>query len=191
MEKKLQRSREDEMIAGVCSGLAEHFDIDVTWIRIAFVLAVMLGASGILAYIILWIVVPKKPISYNFNNSNADSQLNHQADYSNPTKPIKPKKKNNGNFRLFLGVIFVLLGSFFFLEELDLIPKWLEWDTFWPVILIAMGIYILTAGFYKKRVESDEPNDMNQPESQFMDNTDIENTGEDNSSTNESLEKPL
>ena len=43
MEKKLQRNQQDKMIAGVCSGLADYFDVDVTWVRIAFVVAVMVG----------------------------------------------------------------------------------------------------------------------------------------------------
>jgi phage shock protein PspC (stress-responsive transcriptional regulator) len=51
MEKKLQRIEQEKMIAGVCTGLAEYFDIDVTWIRIAFVIAVLAGASGILVYV--------------------------------------------------------------------------------------------------------------------------------------------
>ena len=61
MEKRLQRNKEEKKIAGVCSGLADYFDVDVTIIRVAFVVAVMAGLSGILAYLILWIVVPAKP----------------------------------------------------------------------------------------------------------------------------------
>jgi phage shock protein C len=68
MERKLQRNTLDKKLAGVCSGLAEYFDIDVTLIRVAFIMAVVAGFSGILAYIILWIIVPVKPVipgSYN------------------------------------------------------------------------------------------------------------------------------
>ena len=61
MEKKLQRDKQNKKLAGVCSGLAEYFEIDVTLVRVAFVLTVMAGLSGGLAYIILWIVMPVKP----------------------------------------------------------------------------------------------------------------------------------
>ena len=62
MERKLQRNTQDKKLAGVCSGLAEYFDVDVTLIRVVFIMAVLAGFSGILAYIILWIIVPVKPL---------------------------------------------------------------------------------------------------------------------------------
>jgi phage shock protein C len=58
MEKKLTRNVHDKMLAGVCSGLADYFGIDVTLVRVAFIVAVLAGLSGVLAYIILWVVVP-------------------------------------------------------------------------------------------------------------------------------------
>jgi phage shock protein C len=62
MEKKLYRSRTDRKIAGVCGGLAEYFNIDPTIVRVIAV-AMLLpgGAPGILAYLILWAIVPEKP----------------------------------------------------------------------------------------------------------------------------------
>ena len=49
------------MIAGVCGGLGEYFDIDPTLVRLALIFLVLLGGSGILAYIIAWIVIPMEP----------------------------------------------------------------------------------------------------------------------------------
>lgn len=46
------------MIAGVCGGIGEYFDVDPTIVRIIWVLVVLFGGSGILVYIILWIVIP-------------------------------------------------------------------------------------------------------------------------------------
>jgi len=59
--KRLIRSRTDRMIAGVCGGLAEYFDLDVSIIRILFVVLTIFTAAfpGILVYIIMWIVVPE------------------------------------------------------------------------------------------------------------------------------------
>jgi phage shock protein C len=78
MERKLQRNTLDKKIAGVCSGLAEYFDIDVTLVRVAFIVAVLAGFSGILAYIILWIIVPAKPFmhgSYSGRNDRTDYRV--------------------------------------------------------------------------------------------------------------------
>ncbi|WP_148339648.1 PspC domain-containing protein [Aquicella siphonis] len=59
--KKLYRSRRESMIAGVCGGIAEYFNIDPTWVRILFVLFFFAGGCALLAYVILWVLVPLRP----------------------------------------------------------------------------------------------------------------------------------
>ena len=75
--KRLYRSRIDRMIAGVCGGLAKYFDIDPTIVRVLFVVSIFIGGGGILAYIILWIVVPEEQII--FQSAGQDSQ-SYQSD---------------------------------------------------------------------------------------------------------------
>ena len=60
-KKKLMRSSTDKKIAGVCAGLADYFDMDPTVIRVLWLLTVLCAGTGILAYIILWIVLPLAP----------------------------------------------------------------------------------------------------------------------------------
>jgi phage shock protein C len=59
--KRLMRSSTDKKIAGVCAGLADYFDMDPTIIRVLWLLLVICGGTGILAYVILWIVLPLAP----------------------------------------------------------------------------------------------------------------------------------
>ena len=58
--RRLTRSSKHKMIAGVCGGLAEYFVLDVTVVRVAYVILSVLSAAfpGILAYIILMVVMP-------------------------------------------------------------------------------------------------------------------------------------
>jgi phage shock protein C len=56
--RQLMRSQANKRIAGVCGGIAEYFDIDPTLVRVAFVVAALVG-PGVLLYVILWIVLPK------------------------------------------------------------------------------------------------------------------------------------
>ncbi|HZP22224.1 MAG TPA: PspC domain-containing protein [Terriglobales bacterium] len=58
---KLMRSRTDRKIAGVCAGFAEYFDIDVTIVRVVWLIVALFGGGGVLAYVIAWIVVPEEP----------------------------------------------------------------------------------------------------------------------------------
>ena len=57
--KKLYRNTENKMLAGVCSGIADYFDIDPTLVRLGWVLFSLLGGSGLLAYIIAALIIPK------------------------------------------------------------------------------------------------------------------------------------
>ncbi len=58
--KKLFRDGDDKFLGGVASGIAYYFDVDVIWIRIALIVAVFAGfGSGLLIYIILWILLPE------------------------------------------------------------------------------------------------------------------------------------
>jgi phage shock protein PspC (stress-responsive transcriptional regulator) len=62
MASQLTRSETDKVIGGVAGGLAAYFGIDPTLVRVAWVIAAIMG-WGILAYVILWIVLPKGPMS--------------------------------------------------------------------------------------------------------------------------------
>ena len=59
--RKLYRSKTNRQLAGVCGGLAEHFNLDPTLIRVLFVLLAVLGGSGVILYVAMWIIVPKEP----------------------------------------------------------------------------------------------------------------------------------
>jgi phage shock protein C len=59
--RKLYRSRTNRQVAGVCGGLAEYFSVDATLIRVLFVVLAVLGGSGIVLYLALWIIVPREP----------------------------------------------------------------------------------------------------------------------------------
>lgn len=64
MSKKLYRSNVNKMVAGVCGGIAEYFDLDPTLIRLGWVVFCALGGSGILVYLIAAIVIPQNPVQF-------------------------------------------------------------------------------------------------------------------------------
>jgi phage shock protein PspC (stress-responsive transcriptional regulator) len=59
--RKLMRSSVDKKLGGVCAGLADYFDLDATIIRLVWLLSVLFAGTGILVYVILWIVLPLAP----------------------------------------------------------------------------------------------------------------------------------
>ncbi len=73
MEKKLYRSLDDSMLAGVCGGIGEYFDVDPTLIRILFVGFVVFGfGSPIVLYIIMALIMPVRPAQVDPSRSATD-----------------------------------------------------------------------------------------------------------------------
>jgi len=60
--KRLVRPRADRKVAGVCAGFAEYFDLDTSLVRAIWLLVAVFGGTGVLAYIICWIVMPEEPL---------------------------------------------------------------------------------------------------------------------------------
>ena len=60
--KRLYRNQHNKILAGVCSGLGDYFNIDPVIIRLLWVVLTIFGGAGILIYIIAWIIIPEKPV---------------------------------------------------------------------------------------------------------------------------------
>ncbi len=58
--RRLERSKKNRIIAGVCGGIGEYFKIDPVLIRLLCVLAILGAGSGLIAYIIAWIIIPEE-----------------------------------------------------------------------------------------------------------------------------------
>jgi phage shock protein C len=58
--KRLERRLDGRMVAGVCSGVADYFGIDVNLVRLGFVVATFIGFIGVLAYLAAWVILPEE-----------------------------------------------------------------------------------------------------------------------------------
>jgi len=136
MQKRLYRSRKDQVIGGVCGGIAEHFGVDSVIVRLFAVLAVFFGGGGLLAYIIMWIVIPEEP-----RNSDYDDYENRDYKDGDYKETYKDYPVNKHNTQAVLGAGLIGLGVFL------VVKRYIPWDIseyFWPALLIIGGIYILT-----------------------------------------------
>jgi len=138
MEKKLQRDESNKVLAGVAAGLAEYFEIDVIWIRLIFLLMVIMGLSGVLVYLILWIVVPAKPY---FQTFHTDYRVDEQAPVD--LDPGLPRTKPKSKATPVLGMLFVALGIYFLFEEFGFVPDWFDLSKLWPIVFIIIGVVFL------------------------------------------------
>jgi phage shock protein PspC (stress-responsive transcriptional regulator) len=59
--KRLQRSRRNRIIAGVCGGIAEYFDWSPSTVRLVFIASLILPGTQVVIYLLLWILMPNAP----------------------------------------------------------------------------------------------------------------------------------
>ncbi len=139
MGKRLYRSRKEKVLGGVAGGLAEYFSIDPTLVRILFVVTVFAGGSGILAYIILWIIIPEEPLIFDTNEEKAADTQEQDKKMEEHFHALNAQRQKR---RVFFGVALVILGMFFLAD--NLIPHIDFFDLF-PIILIIVGIALLVS----------------------------------------------
>ena len=145
MNRRLYRCRENRVIAGVASGVAEFFNLDPTLVRVVWFLSIFFGGVTLLVYIGLAIIVPLEPASGE--GAHADNQP--------VVEPEGHRHSSNGSGRLtmYAGFALILLGG---LALLDMVlPGWVSWRQLWPLFLIGMG-GLLLAGAWRRERESAE-----------------------------------
>lgn len=135
MEKRLYKIPRNKMIAGVCTGLGEYFSIDPVLIRLVFVILAFQQGVGILAYIILWIVVPQHPETAGVT---ADVRGETPAD-AVPSAAADPDSPG-GRGALIGGAVLIIIGGLFLLD--NFLPGF-DFADFWPLLLIAIGTGML------------------------------------------------
>ena len=118
MQNKIYRSRTNSMIAGVCGGLGEYLGVDPTILRVTAVLLIFAKGIGLLAYLVGWVIIPRRP------------------EMEAEVVPPQPSERSH----LLPGLALIVAGLIFLLS--NLIP-WFDLSYLWPVILIALGVALL------------------------------------------------
>ena len=115
----------NKVIGGVCSGLANYFDIDVSLVRVLFAIMFLCASAGFWLYIILWIVMPAGN-GFQPTAETIDAVMNDAS----PNPQI-----NKGS--LVVGLILIGLGAFGLIHRF--VPAF-NWQMVWPIILIVLGL---------------------------------------------------
>jgi phage shock protein C len=136
MNKRLYRSHRQKMIAGVCGGLAEYFEVDVTLIRLLWALSFCFGGIGAFAYIVAVIIIPYSPEA----QSPPDGDSQGDPDGDGDTNPEGSGWRNHDDKRKVFGLILVGLGLYFTANMF--FPFNLS-HRLWPLILVLVGIFLL------------------------------------------------
>ena len=146
MDRKLYRSRQDRMVAGVCGGLAAYLDVDPTLVRVATVLLAALTQGAVLvAYVVMAIVVPEDPAE---DTTQTDGSIPgprvvvEEGDVTVAEEQVRSDihKRTGAGF----GILLVVIGAVLFANQL--FPSVNVWRYFWPVLVIVAGVAVLLKG---------------------------------------------
>lgn len=137
----LYRSETNKVFGGVCGGLGEVFQVDPTLLRILFVIAFLMGGTGILLYLILWLVIPSESKIMHSSNENFKENIEEMKTRAqNITKDIQGDA--NGS-RAAFGAVIVILGFMFLLNNYGYTHLF-NFARLWPILLIVFGFFMIT-----------------------------------------------
>lgn len=147
LKKKLYRSNKRRMIAGVCGGIGEYFDIDPILVRIVFLLLCLMGGSGVFFYIFCWIIIPKQ----GQENRNQEKARNFADELRERAIGFTGRDKTSGGLKRkkrgtpkgnIIGVLLVFFGFILLFDKVSAF-SFLRWDLFWMAVIILIGFYLI------------------------------------------------
>ena len=139
MSRRLERSRTNRVIAGVCGGLGEYLDIDATFVRVAIVVLTLVGGVGILVYIVLLVLMPL-PGEFPMFGPSTGAVAAGDTGATTPSVAVDPESAERRRYAV--GVLLVAVGAIFFLGNLGVF-RGLDWKYIWPLVIIALGVFLI------------------------------------------------
>ena len=140
---KLRRSTTNRIIAGVAGGLGEYFNIDPTILRIAFILLTVFGGSGILIYLVLWLIMPNDQSQDSDSNEHIKknvTEISERARSFAQDIRLNPTREDS---RFWWGLTIIIFGFLVLFHNFGLFEIF-NIGKLWPIILVVLGVMILT-----------------------------------------------
>jgi phage shock protein PspC (stress-responsive transcriptional regulator) len=147
-KKELMRDMSRKLLGGVASGIATYFDLDPNVVRFIFIILTIFGGSGILLYLILWIILPA---SNEKNGDGKETLKNNVREIKDTVQEIaqemKPSestsKHETKKSQYYIGLALAGVGGVLLLNNLGIIDVSMI-KRFWPVLLILLGMYVVS-----------------------------------------------
>jgi phage shock protein C len=134
VNRRLYRCRENRVIAGVASGVAEFFGLDPTLVRVLWFLSIFFGGVSLVLYIGLAIIVPLEPLS-------ADAAAALAAGAPAAAEGHRHRAGGGGRWTTFFGVVLILFGGLALVGAL--LPEVASWRYLWPLFIIGTGAVLV------------------------------------------------
>lgn len=141
MTKKLYRSRDNKIIAGVAGGIGDYFQIDPSLIRILFILSGVFGA-GIIIYIVAAIIMPRQEDVMGHQYRPDENEWGSSGFETRQQETPVYQKTQHGpdKGKLVIGIGLILFGLLFLIKQ---IFPFIHFNLFWPLLVIAIGLFFI------------------------------------------------
>jgi phage shock protein C len=138
---RLYRSESDRMLAGVCGGIAEYFGIDSSIVRLIFIGIILLGGSGVIFYLVLWLVLPSKS---DKSKEVEEIMKKNTAELKNTAESVakEAREMSHKSGKSVWGLFLIGFGLVLLLQNFGF-AHYLMLDKTWPVILVVLGFLAL------------------------------------------------
>lgn len=142
--QRLYRSEINRILGGVCGGLGEYFKIDPTIIRIIFVVMVVFGGSGLLIYLLLWLIIPSFSSKTNLTHEDLKANAREMRDKAQKFADQIRKRENTANKSSvsWWGFLILILGLILLLNNYG-VYDFSEIKKLWPLLLVLFGVSVL------------------------------------------------
>jgi phage shock protein C len=138
MTKKLYRSKTEKMLGGVSGGLADYFEVDVTLVRLIWLISLLSGV-GFLLYFFAWILIPLNPAHTGISLEKTEVELRQEIVSVDPEEMARSKAKN----QRFIGIALIGIGGVYIINQ---IMPWFTLSKTWPLLFVIIGLVILLRG---------------------------------------------
>jgi phage shock protein C len=148
VNRRLYRCRENRVLAGVASGVAEFFGLDPTLVRVLWFISILFGGIGLIVYIGMAIIVPLEPLA-----ADGATVVDHAAstgapdqDVAGPTGPAleghRHSSRGDGRGTMFVGLVLILFGGLALIDSL--LPAWVDAGRYLvPAFIVGVGALLV------------------------------------------------
>jgi len=141
MNRRLYRCRENRVLAGVASGVAEFFDLDPTLVRVLWFISILFGGIGLIVYIGMAIIVPIEPLAID-----GIAVVDHGATSGEGTllaaEGHHHAAHGDGRGTMFVGLVLILFGGLALIDTL--LPGWVDAGRYLvPAFVVGLGVLLV------------------------------------------------
>ncbi|ABX31573.1 phage shock protein C, PspC [Petrotoga mobilis SJ95] len=146
--RKLYRSRENKILAGVCGGIGEYFEIDPVIIRLLWIVLSLVWGFGVILYIIAIFIIPPQPQGNRYSDEHLEETPENERHNVSHNLEDEDRKVVIGLFALLFIVIGLIIlvsiitpSTFFFRNFIKIVIS---------ILLIGIGAYLISTSRTKK-----------------------------------------